>query len=53
MKARFNDTIIAEAGVVSADAAFSYPSLLPGSLEIVKKDYVNYVAFWRDVEVSE
>ncbi|MEO8104773.1 MAG: DUF427 domain-containing protein [Candidatus Saccharibacteria bacterium] len=35
------------------DAAWTYPSPLPTSLKIVKKDYSNYVAFWRDVEVSE
>lgn len=42
-----------EAGATSADAGFSYPNPLPGSLEIVKKDYANYVAFWRDVVVTE
>ena len=40
-------------GNTSADAAWSYPEPYPGSLEIVKKDFANYVAFWRDVEVSE
>lgn len=37
----------------SADAAWSYPEPLPGSLDVVKKDFANYVAFWRDVEVTE
>ncbi len=36
-----------------SDAAWSYPQPLPESLKIVKKDYANYVAFWRDVEVVE
>ena len=36
----------------SEDSAWSYPEPLPGSLEIVKKDFANYVAFWRDVEVA-
>ena len=36
----------------SADNAWSYPEPLPGSLDVVKKDFANYVAFWRDVEVS-
>ena len=35
------------------DNAWSYPSPKPSSLEIVKKDYANYVAFWRDVTVVE
>lgn len=35
------------------DNAFSYPNPLPGALEIVKKDFSNYVAFWQDVTVSE
>lgn len=37
----------------SADAAWAYPDPLPTSLDVVKKDYTNYVAFWRDVEVTE
>ncbi len=37
----------------SQDAAFSYPEPLPGALDIVKKDFSNYVAFWRDVTVNE
>lgn len=38
---------------ISNDVAWSYPQPLPSSLDIVKKDYANYVAFWRDVEVTE
>lgn len=34
-------------------AAWYYPNPLPGSLERVKKDFGNYVAFWRGVTVSE
>lgn len=37
----------------SKDSAWSYPSPLPGALDIVKKDFSNYVAFWRDVQVTE
>lgn len=37
----------------SQDSAFSYPNPLPGALDIVKKDFSNYVAFWRDVKVEE
>jgi uncharacterized protein (DUF427 family) len=37
----------------SADNAWSYPEPYPDSLNIVKKDYANYVCFWRDVEITE
>ncbi len=37
----------------SQDNAWSYPNPLPGALDIVKKDFSNYVAFWRDVKVEE
>lgn len=44
---------ISDDNISSPDAAWSYPDPLPGSLEIIKKDYANYVAFWREVEVKE
>ena len=37
----------------SQDSAFSYPNPLPGAFKMVKKDFSNYVAFWRDVQVTE
>ncbi|HTB49161.1 MAG TPA: DUF427 domain-containing protein [Verrucomicrobiae bacterium] len=37
----------------SKDNAWSYPDPKPSSLDIVKKDYKDYVAFWRDVKVTE
>jgi uncharacterized protein (DUF427 family) len=37
----------------SQDVAWSYPEPMPTSLDIVKKDYANYVAFYRDVKVSD
>lgn len=37
----------------SEDNAWSYPEPKPSAIETVKKDFSNYVAFWRDVEVSE
>jgi len=37
----------------SQDAAFCYPEPLPSAIEIVKKDFSNYIAFWRDVIVTE
>ena len=35
------------------DRAFSYPKPIPSSFDRVGKDYSNYVAFWKDVQVSE
>lgn len=37
----------------SQDNAWSYPSPLPGAIDIVKKDFSDYIAFWRDVVVEE
>jgi uncharacterized protein (DUF427 family) len=39
--------------VQSSDAAWSYPSPLPTAVTQVKKDFSNYVAFWRDVQITE
>jgi uncharacterized protein (DUF427 family) len=38
---------------LSEDNAWSYPKPLPSAIERVKKDFSGYVAFWRDVEVTE
>jgi uncharacterized protein (DUF427 family) len=46
----FNVTV---GGDTNPDSAFSYPQPKPTAKEIVKKDFSNYVAFWRGVEVSE
>lgn len=40
-------------GDLSEDNAWAYPEPLPSAIEKVKKDFSNYVAFWRDVTVSE
>lgn len=37
----------------SLDNAWSYPNPKPSAIDIVKKDFSNYVAFWRDVKVVE
>jgi uncharacterized protein (DUF427 family) len=37
----------------SQDSAFSYPDPKPSAIEIVKKDFSDYVAFWRDVTVGD
>ena len=35
------------------DNAFSYPEPKPSAIDTVKKDFSNYIAFWRDVKVAE
>lgn len=37
----------------SKDSAWTYPTPKPSAIQIVKKDFSNYVAFWRDVTVEE
>lgn len=37
----------------SKDSAFSYPNPLPTAIERLHKDFSGYVAFWRDVQVTE
>lgn len=44
---------VAEGDKTSPDNAWSYPKPLPTAVEQVKKDFSNYVAFWRDVTVTE
>lgn len=44
---------VGQADEWNRDNAFSYPEPLPRAIEIVKKDFSNYIAFWRDVTVEE
>lgn len=37
----------------SHDAAWSYPEPKSSAVDTVKKDFTNYVAFWREVTVEE
>ncbi len=37
----------------SQDNAWSYPEPKPSAIDTVKKDFSNYVAFWRDVKVED
>jgi uncharacterized protein (DUF427 family) len=37
----------------SSDNAWSYPEPKSSATDIVKKDFSNYIAFWRDVSVVE
>jgi uncharacterized protein (DUF427 family) len=39
-------------GEKAADAAWSYPEPKPSAIDVVKKDFSNYVAFWREVQVA-
>lgn len=40
-------------GQTNPDAAWYYPEVKPSAVEQVKKDFSNYVAFWRGVTVTE
>lgn len=40
-------------GAINDGAAWYYPEPKAGSVEKVGKDFKNYVAFWRGVEVGE
>jgi uncharacterized protein (DUF427 family) len=44
---------VVKGDTVSKDNAWSYPEPKPSAIEIVKKDFANYVAFWRDVQIVE
>lgn len=44
---------VGEGAQWSKDSAFSYPVPKPSAIETVHKDFSNYVAFWRDVQVTE
>jgi uncharacterized protein (DUF427 family) len=37
----------------SHDSAWTYPEPKASAIQTVKKDFSNYVAFWRDVMVTE
>ena len=37
----------------SQDNAWTYPKPKPSAIDIVKKDFSNYIAFWQDVKVTE
>lgn len=44
---------VGQDGDYSEDNAWTYPEPLPTAIEKVKKDFSGYVAFWRDVQVTE
>ncbi len=40
-------------GRINDDAAWFYPEPKSSAIEKVKKDFTNYVAFWRGIEVTD
>jgi uncharacterized protein (DUF427 family) len=40
-------------GKINEGSAWYYPQPMDGSIEQVKKDFTDYVAFWRGIEVKE
>lgn len=44
---------VVQGDTTSPDNAWSYPTPLPTAIERLHKDFSGYVAFWRDVVVSE
>lgn len=40
-------------GVKLADRAWAYPTPYPTGIERVGKDFSGYVAFWKEIQVSE
>lgn len=39
-------------GEINKDAAWYYPQPMDGSIERVRKDFTNYIAFWHGVTVE-
>lgn len=37
----------------SQDNAWSYPQPMESAINTVKKDFSNYVAFWRDISLTD
>jgi len=44
---------VVSGGEFANDAAWSYPEPKESAIKTVKKDFSNYVAFWRDVSVED
>lgn len=49
----FNVVDPSDGSMKSEDNAWSYPEPYPTAFDRVHKDFSNYVAFWRDVQVAE
>ncbi len=50
-EASYFDVVVG--GQTNEFGAWYYPEPKEGSVERVKKDFANYVAFWNGIEVSE
>jgi uncharacterized protein (DUF427 family) len=44
---------VKDEAAVLQDRAWSYPTPYPTGIERVGKDFSNYVAFWKEVKVTE
>jgi uncharacterized protein (DUF427 family) len=44
---------VGDSAAIAEDNAWSYPKPLPSAIERTHKDFGGYVAFWRDVAVTE
>lgn len=44
---------IVQDGKTSQDNAWSYPEPKPSAIDIVGKDFSNFIVFWRNVKVEE
>ena len=44
---------VSDSGASLKDRAWSYPKPYPASFDRVGKDFSDYVAFWKEVEVTD
>lgn len=44
---------VGDGEVWAQDNAWSYPEPMPSAIDKVKKDFSDYVAFWRDITIKE
>ncbi|MEO7146279.1 MAG: DUF427 domain-containing protein [Terrimesophilobacter sp.] len=44
---------VKDGDTVLQDRAFSYPTPYPSAFDRVGKDFSNYVAFWKEVQITE
>lgn len=44
---------VSKDGKISSDDAWSFPKPKASAIKTVKKDFSNYVAFWRGVQIVE
>lgn len=44
---------VSKGGQMSSDSAWSYPEPMQSAIKVVNKDFSDYIAFWRDVNVTE